>query len=247
MRASALSCASPCTCLSTCKHAKDVHSRACHNASARRDFVRASGHHARLTARCSSAPRALADHRLAWILPLASRGVSLSNVRDSCARAAPEQTARRRRAGISSERAVTMRVSRRGAHQPRGPPPIIDSHGSFRPQAAGYPCRERAHASAGAVPVSEWRGAQLALHVRSRMRSVRMRACSHVVCARAARSSARSMCARRAQRRGAQLSAKACAQASFSAHGIALARVSDLVHACSRARASARAARSSAC
>ena len=161
--------------------------------------------------------------------------------------------------GISSARAVTMRVSRRSAHQPHGPPPIIDSHGSSRSQAVGYPCRmfaiharaprrsrrradgalgfrpsqrspcesrgevlispagprrsltrmdpsarkprgipvERAnaHACAGVALLSEWRGAQLALHVRSRMRSVRMLACSHVVRARAARSSARSMCA----------------------------------------------------
>ena len=42
---------------------------------------------------------------------------------------------------ISSARAVTMRVSRRSAHQPHGPSPIIDSHGSSRPRAVGYPHR----------------------------------------------------------------------------------------------------------
>ena len=43
--------------------------------------------------------------------------------------------------GISSERAVPMRVSQRGAHQPHGPSLITDSHGSFRSQAVGYPSR----------------------------------------------------------------------------------------------------------
>ena len=74
---------------SICVYTHDTHAPTTHTtntrihtrAHTRRDFVRANGHHARLTARCSSAPRALADHRLAWILPLASRGVSLSNVR----------------------------------------------------------------------------------------------------------------------------------------------------------------------
>ena len=45
------------------------------------------------------------------------------------------------RAGISSVRAVTMQGSRRGAHQPHEPSPIIDSHGSSRSHAVGYPCR----------------------------------------------------------------------------------------------------------
>ena len=45
------------------------------------------------------------------------------------------------RAGISSVRTVTMQGSRRGAHQPHEPSPIIDSHGSSRSHAVGYPCR----------------------------------------------------------------------------------------------------------
>ena len=58
-----------------------AHSRAEHAPPRGRlaDFVRASGHHASLTAKCSSAPRALADHRLARILPPARRGVSASS------------------------------------------------------------------------------------------------------------------------------------------------------------------------
>ena len=45
------------------------------------------------------------------------------------------------RAGISSVQAVTTQGSRRGAHQPHEPSPILDSHGSSRSQAVGYPCR----------------------------------------------------------------------------------------------------------
>ena len=73
------------TCLDACmcKRASAQHALRAQLISARvrkpKDFVRASGHHASLTAKCSSAPRALADHRLARILPPARRGVSASS------------------------------------------------------------------------------------------------------------------------------------------------------------------------
>ena len=78
---------------------------ACARVRERRDFVHANGHHESVTARCSSAPRALADHSLSWILPVASRGVSLLSVRSSEERMRPARVRERRGAQLVRERA----------------------------------------------------------------------------------------------------------------------------------------------
>ena len=125
------------------------------------DFARASGHHASLTARCSSAPRALADHRLSRILLLASRGVSKScAVQCACTRwRASPRVARSSTRGLilyTNARAqvvlrtlVLMQVC-----ECRGAQVVVHVRSLMRS------CARNVHALVR-VQVREWRGAQL--------------------------------------------------------------------------------------
>ena len=145
------------------------------------DFARASGHHASLTARCSSAPRALADHRLSRILLLASRGVSKScAVQCACTRwrASP-------RVARSSTRGLILYTYARAqvvlgmlvlvqVRQWRGAQLALHAHSLMRS------CALNVHALVR-VQVREWRGAQLGDLFRTLMRARKLcyvRSCS---------------------------------------------------------------------